>query len=193
MKNYIALVEGGDSRHAHGVSFPDLPGVFSAADDERDITANAIEALQLWAEDADMPEPSSLAEIAARADIRTSLSTGKFYLMAIPFIENDAAVVRANVTFERGLLRAIDEEAIGRGLTRAGFLAQAARHEIERAPSRLAGKRSSGSGSRKIAASALTQRLDKRAAKSSVAAKRSASVIATGMRSAASKRRKNKP
>jgi len=53
-------------------------------------------------------------------------------ILAIPLIENDTAVVRANVSFERGLLRAIDEEAKGPGLTRAAFLAQSARKEIER-------------------------------------------------------------
>jgi len=39
--------------------------------------------------------------------------------------------VRENVTFERGLLRAIDEAAKDRSLTRSAFLANAARREIE--------------------------------------------------------------
>jgi metal-responsive CopG/Arc/MetJ family transcriptional regulator len=60
------------------------------------------------------------------------LSKGAF-LVQVPLIENDTAVVRANVSFERGLLRAIDEAAAARGLTRAAFLAQAARREIETA------------------------------------------------------------
>lgn len=49
MSAYYALVEQeGDS--AFGVSFPDLPSVFSAADREEDIVANAMAALHLWAE-----------------------------------------------------------------------------------------------------------------------------------------------
>lgn len=39
--------------------------------------------------------------------------------------------MRVNVTFERGLLRAIDEAAKDRSLTRSAFLANAARREIE--------------------------------------------------------------
>ena len=54
------------------------------------------------------------------------LAEGAF-LIAVSLIENDTAVVRANVTFERGILRAINAEAKARGLTRAAFLANAAR------------------------------------------------------------------
>jgi len=133
MKTYLALVEAGDATHAYGVRFPDLPGVFSAADEEGDVLSNAIEALQLWAEDEELPEPSAQAALVQRSDVREALSAG-CYLMAVPLIENDTAVVRANVTFERGVLQAIDVEAGKRGLTRASFLAQAARHEIERVP-----------------------------------------------------------
>ncbi len=46
-------------------------------------------------------------------------------------IEADTAVVRANVTFERGMLRAIDEAARRLGVTRSAFLASAARDKIE--------------------------------------------------------------
>lgn len=112
------------------VTFPDLPGVHSAADDENDILPKAIEALQLWAEDMDMPEPSDMATVTSLKEVRERLNAGH-YLIAIPFIENDTAVVRANVTFERGLLRAIDTAAKGRSLTRSAFLACAARREIE--------------------------------------------------------------
>ena len=133
MKTYLALVEAGSPTQAYGVRFPDLPAVFSAADEEDDVMSNAIDALQLWAEDEELPEPSTQAELVRRSDVREALAAG-CYLMAVPLIENDTVVVRANVTFERGVLRAIDLEADKRGLTRASFLAQAARHEIERAP-----------------------------------------------------------
>lgn len=130
MKTYLALIQPGDECRAHGVTFPDLPGVHSAADDENDILPKAIEALQLWAEDMDMPEPSDMATVTSLKEVRERLNAGH-YLIAIPFIENDTAVVRANVTFERGLLRAIDTAAKGRSLTRSAFLACAARREIE--------------------------------------------------------------
>jgi predicted RNase H-like HicB family nuclease len=129
MRSYFAVVHK-EPGSAYGVSFPDLPGVFSAADEEEDIIANAMEALQLFGEDANLPEPSPVDEIVSRPDIRGELAAGAF-LIRVPFVENDTRVVRANVTFEAGMLRAIDETAQRRGLTRSAFLAGCARKEIE--------------------------------------------------------------
>jgi predicted RNase H-like HicB family nuclease len=129
VKTYLAIVEK-DKDSAFGVRFPDVPGVFSAADGPDDILPNAIEALQLWAEDMPLPAPSSHEELVARADVREALASGG-YLISVPLIDNDTAVVRANVTFERGMLRAIDAAARARGVTRSAFLASAARREIE--------------------------------------------------------------
>ncbi len=55
------------------------------------------------------------------------------FLMRIPFIEDSTRIVRANVTFEKGMLDAIDMAARERGLTRSAFLASCARKEIEAA------------------------------------------------------------
>lgn len=129
MKHFIALVHK-DADSAFGIRFPDLPSVFSAADAEQDLIANAIEALRLWAEDEALPIPSSYEQVTARDDMRAELAAGAF-LMRVPFIEDDARVVRANVTFEKGMLDAIDAAARERGLTRSAFLASAARREIE--------------------------------------------------------------
>lgn len=129
MHSYIALVEK-DPNSAFGVTFPDVPGCFSAADEAQDIVPNAIEALRLWAEDQDLPAPSVHEEIVAAREVREALRAGG-YLISVPLIDNDTEVVRANVTFERGVLRAIDETAKSRGLTRSAFLTSAARREIE--------------------------------------------------------------
>lgn len=129
MRAYYAIVHK-DEDSAFGVSFPDLPGVFSAADEEDEIIDNAIEALRLWAEDMQLPAPSSLEAVRERTDVREALAEGAF-IVRVPLIDNDTSVVRANVTFEAGMLRAIDETAKKRGLTRAAFLASAARKEIE--------------------------------------------------------------
>lgn len=129
MRNYLALVEK-DEGSAFGVRFPDLPGCFSGADDQNDVLPNAIEALQLWAEDMPLPQPGSHQQLLEMADVQEALAAGA-YLIAVPLIENDTAVVRANLTFERGVLKAIDAVARERGLTRSAFLADAARKEIE--------------------------------------------------------------
>jgi predicted RNase H-like HicB family nuclease len=131
MKYFIAIIHK-DADSAFGIGFPDLPCVFSAADEESDLTANAIEALRLWAEDEPLPEPSAYEDVISRDDVRQQLSGGAF-LIRVPFIENDSRIVRANVTFEKGMLDAIDMAARERGLTRSAFLASAARREIEAA------------------------------------------------------------
>lgn len=131
MKHFIALVHK-EKDSAYGVTFPDLPDVFSAADGEEDLTANAVEAIRLWAEDQPVPMPSSHDEITRRADIKTELAKGAF-LMRVPFIEDSSRSVRANVTFDKGMLDAIDTIARERGLTRSAFLASCARKEIEAA------------------------------------------------------------
>ncbi|EJF75750.1 MULTISPECIES: type II toxin-antitoxin system HicB family antitoxin [Bartonella] len=129
MKRFFALVHK-DEDSAFGVQFPDFEGLFSAADEEENLIANATEALQLYCEDIDIvPIPSKFEEVIQRESVKTALSEGAF-LIQVPFIENDAEVVRTNISIERGLLRAIDDCAQERGLTRSAFLATAARHEL---------------------------------------------------------------
>lgn len=49
MKPYIGIVHK-DEGSAYGITFPDAPGCFSAADEIDDLFAMAREALELWAE-----------------------------------------------------------------------------------------------------------------------------------------------
>ena len=48
----------------------------------------------------------------------------------ISVILDSGRTVRANLTFDAGLLEAIDNEAQNRGLTRSAFLASAARERL---------------------------------------------------------------
>lgn len=126
MRYYIAIVhQDGDS--AFGLTFPDLPGCFAAADSWDAIPAAATEALDLWFDDQPDVEPSSLD--ALRLSQKEALAAGAV-LLPVPYIPADTAVERVNITLERGLLRAIDETAKTRGLTRSAFLAQVARREL---------------------------------------------------------------
>jgi len=50
--------------------------------------------------------------------------------MPAPYIQADTALARVNISIERGLLRAIDETAKSRGMTRSGFIASSARREL---------------------------------------------------------------
>ena len=130
MRYYIALVHKDDGS-AYGVQFPDVPGCYSAADDMDALVPNAVDALSLYAEDSILPSPRNIDQIRTDPEVARELAAGAF-LAAVPLIENDAKVVRANITMESGMLKAIDAAAKARHLTRSAFLAQAARHEIER-------------------------------------------------------------
>ncbi len=130
MRYYIAVVHK-DEDSAFGVHFPDVPGCFSAADHMDDLVPNAVEALSLHAEGAELTFPRGIEDIRRDLEVAADLAAGAF-LMAVPLIENETRVVRANITLERGMLKAIDMAARRRKLTRSAFLAQAARHEIER-------------------------------------------------------------
>ena len=73
-----------------------------------------------------------LEEVRLDPDVAAELARRAAFLVAVPFIENDAKIVRINVSMESGMVKAIDAAASARNLTRSAFLAQAARHEIER-------------------------------------------------------------
>lgn len=70
MKPYIVIVNK-EENSAYGMTFPDAPGCFSAADEIDDVFAMANEALELWGEgmreDGEaIPEPRDFE--ALRAD-----------------------------------------------------------------------------------------------------------------------------
>ena len=127
MKHYFAIVHK-DADSAYGVTFPDLPGCFSAADDLETLTANAAEALDLYLEDAAPVTPMLIEE--ARRIAADDLAAGAF-LVAVPLLSRDTKSTRINISLERGTLADIDAAAAARRLTRSGFIAQAARNEIK--------------------------------------------------------------
>lgn len=129
MKQFIALVHKDDDS-AYGVSFPDLPGCFSAADDFSDLVRNAAEALALWFEDEDLFEPRGIEAI--RAEVASDLAEGAF-LIAVPYIRRTTAMKRVNISMDSGTLDAIDAAAADMGLSRSAFLALAAQNQIEAA------------------------------------------------------------
>ncbi len=130
MTYYIGLVHK-EEDSSFGVQFPDVPGCFSAADTMDDLVANAAEALSLWAEDSELPGPRAIEDLLKDKAIKRELASGAF-LISVPLTESDTRVISANISLERGMLKAIDAAAKRRKLTRSAFLVQAARREIER-------------------------------------------------------------
>jgi predicted RNase H-like HicB family nuclease len=130
MPHYIAVVHK-DPDSAYGISFPDLPGCFSAADDEADIIPNALEAVELFLEPdhPELPTPSSIDKIKSDPLVAADLAEGA-YLLSIPYHFNPHRSTRVNFTINKGLLKLVDEEAARRKMTRSALLAQAAEREV---------------------------------------------------------------
>lgn len=127
--HYIAIVHK-DENSAYGISFPDLPGCFSAADAEAEILPNAMEALELYFEDvSEHPAPKGIEELRAMPQIAADLAAGA-YLIAVPHRFNAGKSQRVNITLPKGLLKLIDEEATRRKMTRSAFIGQAAEREV---------------------------------------------------------------
>jgi predicted RNase H-like HicB family nuclease len=127
--NYIGLIHK-EASSDYGVSFPDFPGVVTAGSDLDDARVMAEEALALHIdgllEDGEpVPEASSLEEIMSNPENKDGVAI----LVAV---KTDAVkIVRVNVTLPEDVLAQIDKFAKERGLSRSGFLAQAAKKAIE--------------------------------------------------------------
>jgi predicted RNase H-like HicB family nuclease len=128
---YPVYVHPGDAKHAHGVTFPDFPGCFAAADDWDALPAAIQEAVQahFHGEGAQaVPEATALDVLAADPQY-----TGGVWLLAdIDLSQIDTTPVRLNISLPANLVEQIDAYARSQGATRSGFLAQAARKAMER-------------------------------------------------------------
>jgi predicted RNase H-like HicB family nuclease len=131
MRYYIALLHK-DPKSDYGVSLPDLPGCITAGRTLDEARAMAVEALGLhlqgMMEDGSaIPEPSSLESVMADAVNRDGVVT------LIPAPAMDGPGVRVNVILPENLLTEIDRHVESHGLTRSGFLAEAAKKAIGKA------------------------------------------------------------
>ena len=129
MAEYIALIHK-DAGSDFGASFPDFPGVVTAAPTLEDLRKEAEEALALHiaglVEDGEIvPDPSPLDVIAQVDDYRDSVAV---LVVGAPVL--GGASVRVNITLPESMLKRIDQYAEEHGMTRSGFLVQAAKKEL---------------------------------------------------------------
>ena len=128
MKQYIGLIHK-QADSDFGVSFPDFPGVVTAGKTLDDARAMAEEALAfhiegLVADGEAIPEASGLEGVMAHLENRDGVAI----LVAV---KTDARkAVRVNVTFPEDVLEQIDRYAEAHGLSRSGFLTQAAKRAM---------------------------------------------------------------
>lgn len=126
---YPVYVHPGDERHAHGVTFPDFPGCFSAADEWADLPRLIQEAVEVYfeGEAVAVPPPTPL-EVLARDPAYTD---GIWLLVDIDLERINPRRVRLNVSLPAPLVARIDRYAAAHHLSRSGFLAQAAERSLQ--------------------------------------------------------------
>jgi len=130
MRQYIGLIHK-DPDSDFGVSFPDFLGVITAGIDLDDARRMAEEALafhvQGMIEDGEaIPEPSSLETVMADPENRDGVA------ILVSLKTAASKVVRVNVTLPEDVLEQIDAFAEAHGLSRSGFLVQAAKQAMRR-------------------------------------------------------------
>ena len=87
MKPYIGIVHQ-DAGSAYGITFPDAPGCFSAADTLDDIFVRAGQAIELWLEAAAagriaIPQPRDLSDLREDAEWSASFADAAI-VIAVP-------------------------------------------------------------------------------------------------------------
>jgi len=116
-----------DASGDYAAHFPDLPGVAAAGRTQADLLTRAREALRahlerLAGEGETWPEPSAIETLGVEPPASVLLVDASL----------DDAPVRVNISIGERLLKQMDEAAERRGMTRSGFIAEAARAALER-------------------------------------------------------------
>lgn len=129
---FVIAIEPGDDDHAFGVIVPDLPGCFSAGDSLDEAFENAKEAIELWCETViedggQLPANKNLAAHQANPDFEGLV----WSVVEVPIEKYLGPAEKINITVPRLLLSWIDDYAKKHGLSRSGFLAQAARQAMQ--------------------------------------------------------------
>jgi predicted RNase H-like HicB family nuclease len=127
MPRYTIVIE--TDAKSTGIWVPDMPGCTTMGITLDAALANLGEAMQLWAEDRDLPKARSIDEVMRDADVASDLKDGAA-LMLVPFLRESGRLKRANISLDAGLLDDIDQAAGRAGLTRSAFLASAARDKL---------------------------------------------------------------
>lgn len=123
----FALALHTDDGRSYGVTVPDLPGCFSAGDSIDEAIEQAAEAIdghcELLAERGDdIPVLRPLAEHQANPDLAGAI----WAIVEVPIERYFGPAQKINITVPASMLRRIDDYAQRHGLSRSGFLVEAA-------------------------------------------------------------------
>ena len=133
MPYYVGILDG--AKDVWGVRMPDVPGCHGGGATPEAAIADAISALREFAshqasKGVALKPPRRVQAVIADKASEFDAAAGESIVM-VPLILDRGRPVKANISLDAGLLEAIDDEAVRRGLTRSGFLASAALATIE--------------------------------------------------------------
>jgi predicted RNase H-like HicB family nuclease len=131
MTHYVGVLDGGGK--TFGIRIPDLPGCYGAGASAEAAIADATSAAREWIahhliKGGSQPKARNIDQLVKTSDFDAANNE---VAVMIPVVLDAGRTVRANLTFDAGLLEAIDAEAQKRGLTRSAFLASAARERLQ--------------------------------------------------------------
>lgn len=131
MNTIVAVIHG--KAGAYGVSFPDFPGLASGGETIEEALRKSKDGLDLHIEamqedGEDMPRLRSVEEITADPAEAEYLAD----MVAFALVDYDlpGKPTRLSVSMDERLVEKVDRAAKQRGLTRSGFLSQAARNAL---------------------------------------------------------------
>ena len=130
---YPIYVHPGDAEQAHGVTIPDFPGCFSAADNWDELPAMVQEAIELYCESEEMelPKPSSLEQLMKNEDYYG----GIWMMLDINISKLNFNAVQLDISLPSKLVSRIDAYSSRHQMTRNVFFAQAAEEIMNQNPS----------------------------------------------------------
>lgn len=128
---YPVAVEPGDTKHAWGVTVPDLPGCFSAGDSMEEALDNAREAILLHVgglidDDQQIPGASSIDKYRTKREFRSRV----WALVEVDLSQLEDTTERVNITLPRRVLRRLDAAAHAAGESRSGYIAHLALRDL---------------------------------------------------------------
>lgn len=121
---YIAILHK-DKDSSYGITLPDFPGCFSAADSWEDIPANVQEAVELYADDEEDFEPPVASSFEA-VSVMEETQGGTLMIVDIDFDFLDSKAVPVNITMPVYIRNRIDRAAKKAGMNRSAYLVKAA-------------------------------------------------------------------
>lgn len=125
---FIIAIEPGTESSAWGVAVPDLPGCFSAGDTLDEAMDNAREAIDLHVETMiedgeNIPAARPLSVLQADPEYAGWV----WAVVEVPVEKYLGPAEKINITVPRLVLARIDDYAKAHGMSRSGFLVEAAR------------------------------------------------------------------